>query len=171
MKPLVRLGYFAAVCALLVTTMAIIGPRAARAVVATFVQVVNTASQPALTGNVIDPYQQFADTDCTYAGDCQILFPTVTKEVLIRHASCEFELASSASVFFVNLGSQNDNSRQALQPFPPTTADGSKNYYAFNAETYLFVVAGDRPKIDVFANGAPVTGLFCTLSGNNIIHP
>jgi hypothetical protein len=139
-------------------------------VVATFVQVVNTTAQPVLTGQVIDPYQQFLNTDCTFAGDCEIVFPTVTKEVLIRHASCEFELASSASVFFVNLGSQNDNSRQALQPFAPITANGSTNYYAFNAETYLFVVAGDRPKVDVFANGAPVTSLFCTLSGNNIIH-
>jgi hypothetical protein len=46
MKPLARLGYLAAACALLVTTFAIIGPRTAHALVATLVQVVNTNANP-----------------------------------------------------------------------------------------------------------------------------
>ena len=46
MKPLARLGYLAAACAILVTTFAIIGPRTAHALVATLVQVVNTSANP-----------------------------------------------------------------------------------------------------------------------------
>lgn len=42
MKPLVKLSYLAAACAMIVATFAIIGPRTAHALVATLVQVVNT---------------------------------------------------------------------------------------------------------------------------------
>jgi len=52
MKPIVRLGYLAAACALLVTTFAIIGPRTVHAIVATLVQVVNTSANPAITQDI-----------------------------------------------------------------------------------------------------------------------
>jgi hypothetical protein len=38
MKPIAKLGYLAAACALLVTTFAIIGPRVVRAAVATLIR-------------------------------------------------------------------------------------------------------------------------------------
>jgi hypothetical protein len=48
MKPLAKLGYLGAACALLITTLSIIGPRAVRAAAAELVQVTNTAANPAL---------------------------------------------------------------------------------------------------------------------------
>ena len=144
-------------------------PKTAHALVATLVQVVNPPSQPVLTGQVVEPYQQFANVDCSVGGACSLVFPTVTKEALILHASCSFELPSSASVGFVSLGTQNDNPRNFL---PPSTGGifGPNTLYEINAQTYLYVVAGDSPQIEVFSLGAPVTGLLCTVSGNNIIH-
>jgi hypothetical protein len=169
MKPLARLGYLAAACALLVTIFTLISPRTAHALVATLVQVVNPASQPVLTGQVVEPYQQFANVDCSAGGACTLAFPTVTKEALILHASCSFEMPSSASVGFASLGTQNDNPRNFLPPFTGGIF-GPNTLYEINAQTYLYVAAGDSPQIEVFSFGAPVSGLLCTVSGNNIIH-
>lgn len=52
MKPLAKLGYLGAACALLIATLSIIGPRAARAAAAALVQVTNTAANPALIESV-----------------------------------------------------------------------------------------------------------------------
>lgn len=52
MKPLAKLGYLGAACALLIATSSIVGPRAARAAAAALVEVTNTAANPALTESV-----------------------------------------------------------------------------------------------------------------------
>jgi len=111
----------------------------------------------------VKPYQEFASAGCTIQGDCSIVFPAVTAQTLILHASCAFTLASGASISFASLGTQNDNPRDELQFFVNANNVTS---YGINAETYLFVPAGDQPRIDVFSLGAPVGDLICTLSGN-----
>jgi hypothetical protein len=64
MKPLAKLGYLAAACALLITTFSIIGPRAVRAAVATLVQVANTPANPVPTVATDNPaLQPFAITE------------------------------------------------------------------------------------------------------------
>ena len=69
MKPFVRLGYLAAVCALLVTTFAIIGPRTAHALVATLVQVVNTPANPVPNADVNAPGEEAFQTQiCSTSG-------------------------------------------------------------------------------------------------------
>ena len=111
----------------------------------------------------VKPYQEFASAGCTVQGDCSIVFPAVTAQTLILHASCAFTLANGASISFASLGTQNDNPRDELQFFVNANNVTS---YRINAETYLFVPAGDQPRIDVFSLGAPVGDLICTLSGN-----
>ena len=111
----------------------------------------------------VKPYQEFASAGCTVQGDCSIVFPAVTAQTLILHASCAFTLANGASISFASLGTQNDNPRDELQFFVNANNVTS---YGINAETYLFVPAGDQPRIDVFSLGAPVGDLICTLSGN-----
>jgi hypothetical protein len=112
----------------------------------------------------VKPYQEFASTSgCTVQGDCSIVFPAVTAQTLILHASCAFTLANGASISFASLGTQNDNPRDELQFFVNANSVTS---YGINAETYLFVTTGDQPRIDVFSLGAPVGDLICTLSGN-----
>ena len=112
----------------------------------------------------VKPYQEFASASgCTFQGDCAIVFPAVTAQTLILHASCAFTLANGASLSFASLGTQNDNPRDELQFF---VNPNSVTSYGINAETYLFVPAGDQPRIDVFSLGAPVGDLICTLSGN-----
>jgi hypothetical protein len=58
MKPIAKLGWLAAACALLIITFSIIGPRAVRAAVATLVQVANTASSPVPTVATDNPALQ-----------------------------------------------------------------------------------------------------------------
>ena len=58
----------------------------------------------------VKPYQEFASASgCTFQGDCAIVFPAVTAQTLILHASCAFTLANGASISFASLGTQNDN--------------------------------------------------------------
>ena len=120
------------------------------------------AAPPLVT---VNPYQKSASTNCSAAGNCEILFPNVTGETLILHASCFFQLPSSASVASASLFTRNGNLSNALEVFTSGTL-ASFTLYGINAETYLFVSNGDQPVIEVFGNGAPVTGLDCTVSGN-----
>jgi hypothetical protein len=65
MKPLAKLGYLGAACALVITAFAIIAPRAARAAVATLVQVANTAATPAINQDVSKLASQNVELSCT----------------------------------------------------------------------------------------------------------
>ena len=111
----------------------------------------------------VKPYQEFASAGCTFQGDCSIVFPAVTAQTLILHASCQFTLQNGASIYSASLGTQNNNPSDELQFFVNANSVTS---YGINAETYLFVTTGDQPRIDVFSLGAPVGDLICTLSGN-----
>src|ERR1700722_13464635 len=75
MKPLVRLGYLAAACALLVTTLAIIGPRTAHALVAALVQVSNTPAAPAMTLDVSRLASQNVQLLCVGTANCSQILP------------------------------------------------------------------------------------------------
>jgi hypothetical protein len=113
----------------------------------------------------VNPYQEFGSTECTVAGDCAIVFPKVVEETLVLRVLCAFALANTASISFASLGTQNANTRNALQVFARGTLESTTNY-TINVETYLFVSKGDQPRIDVFALNASVTGLIRTVSGN-----
>ena len=58
MKLLQKLGFFAAACALLVVTFAVIGPQAVHAVVATLVQVANGPTNPVPNADVNAPGEE-----------------------------------------------------------------------------------------------------------------
>jgi hypothetical protein len=113
------------------------------------------------------PYQQFGSASCSEAGDCAVVFPAVTKETLILHASCSFTLGGpdgKTSVAYATLSSQNANPRNSFAPFVNSVSDGVATY-GFNADTYLFYASGEQPRIDVFGNSGPVQYLYCTVSG------
>lgn len=82
MKPLAKLGYLAAACALLVATFSIIGPRAVRAAVATLVQVANTTEQPVPNLDMNTPgeesFQAFLCTNNAGNGVCPTNGPTAS---------------------------------------------------------------------------------------------
>jgi hypothetical protein len=113
------------------------------------------------------PYQQFGTASCSDAGDCAVVFPAVTKETLILHASCSFTLSGpdgKTSIGYAFLSSQDANPRNNFAPFVNSVSDGVASY-AFNADTYLFYASGEQPRIDVFGNSGPVKYLYCTVSG------
>jgi len=76
MKPIAKLGYLGAACALVITTFAIIGPRAVQAGVATLVQVANTAATPAINQDVSKLASQNVELSCSPA--CNQVFPDAT---------------------------------------------------------------------------------------------
>lgn len=68
MKPLAKLGYLAAACAVLVTTFAMIGPRAVQATVAALVRDVDNrdrATIESLSCNVINPPMHLGFFQCS----------------------------------------------------------------------------------------------------------
>jgi hypothetical protein len=67
-KPVAKLGYLAAACALLVAAFSIIGPRAVHAAVATLVQVANTAASPIPTVATDNPALQPFAVSATSTG-------------------------------------------------------------------------------------------------------
>jgi len=84
MKPITKLGYFAAACAMLMATFAIIGPRTAHALVATLVQVTNTTANPVPTQDVNRSASQIVALFCGTSGQ-----------------QCEQILVSSAGVTYI----------------------------------------------------------------------
>jgi hypothetical protein len=75
MKPIAKLGYLAAACALLIATFSIVGPRAVRAAVATLVQVSNTVTNPVPTVATDNPaLQPFAQTQQGTTGNLSLGF-------------------------------------------------------------------------------------------------
>lgn len=92
MKPLTKLGYLAAACALLVTTFAMIGPRAVRAAVATLVEVSNTTANPIPNKNVDEPARHAWSAQCEISsstsafGSCVIATP-FNEEVVVQQES------------------------------------------------------------------------------------
>jgi len=88
MKPLTKLGYLAAACALLVTTFAMIGPRAVRAAVATLVEVSNTTANPIPNKNVDEPARHAWTALCEVgsagtSASCTITTPN-NEEVVVQ---------------------------------------------------------------------------------------
>jgi hypothetical protein len=88
MKPLAKLGYLAAACALLATTFSIIGPRAVRAAVATLVQVSNTPASPVPTVATDNPALQPYAASASSSG-LSISFPPLGKTWVIETLSLD----------------------------------------------------------------------------------
>ncbi len=129
---------------------------------------VASAASPALAQAPAVPtpkYQQFLTTNCTFQGDCALVFPALTERVLMLRASCSFSLTVSASVISAVLVSQDFGARDFLQVFAYGPNEGS-TIYGINSDAYLFYKKGQQPRIDIYSVGAPVSNLFCTLSGN-----
>jgi hypothetical protein len=77
MKPIAKLGYLGAACALVITTFAILEPRAVGAAVATLVQVANTVATPAINQDVSKLASQNVELSC--APTCNQVFPDATR--------------------------------------------------------------------------------------------
>lgn len=112
-----------------------IASRAAHGIVAAMVQVVNTTANPVLTGEVMSPYQQSGSGDCIIPNECSVNFPTVTEETLILHPSCDFALASTASVALVSLATSKGEGQTDLQVFKNITGGGFTDYGASLSST------------------------------------
>jgi hypothetical protein len=121
----------------------------------------------AATSDVQNVYQQFDVAICSDQGDCTIVFPQITTaQTLILHASCSFSLAPGGSITSATLGTQNTKANNQLSAAAIGTSLNGLTTYGINAQTYLFVSTGDRPKIDVDGSGSAVQDLACTVSGH-----
>jgi len=128
-----------------------------------------SATSPTQVVNVNDPtlhpYQEYASTSCTEAGDCAILFPAITTgRTLVQHASCDITLPTSSSVTIAYLVIQLQNPRNVLPVFT-ISALGGTSLLGMNADTFLFFTKGQQPRIDVYTTGGGVALLECTVSG------
>ncbi len=110
-----------------------------------------------------NPYQQYVLANCEEIGLCQMFFPAVARETVILHTSCFFEL-ESGGVGSLILGIQGANEYNELPVFETVRSGGISNF-GTNAETYLFISAGQKPMIEVFSVSAVVLDLTCTISG------
>jgi len=117
----------------------------------------------------VNRYQDFAQPlSCPSAGSCTAVFSTVPVETLILHVSCDFLLPTGASVFsvFVQPNGLAPGAHQVVQAFTSSAPAAGFLSGGVNADTYLFVEAGDQPTIFVNPNGGAVSELDCTVSGN-----
>ena len=110
-----------------------------------------------------NPYQQYATKICEEVGQCQIVFPAVARETVTLHASCFFGL-EQGGVGSSILGIQGAEGYNELPFFQTARSDCITNY-GINAETYLFISAGQQPMIEVFSVSSVVLDLTCTISG------
>jgi hypothetical protein len=131
------------------------------------VQTISNNVLAAVNGERLQPYQQFSGTSCNIPGDCTIIFPAVTANTLILHASCIWLLPNSANVVADGVSLSVQGPQQARQHFPffANASLQGNVIYTFNADTYLFVDSGSQPRIDVSSEGAAVTNFSCTISG------
>lgn len=157
MKPLVRLGYLAAACALLVATFAIIGPRTARALVATLVQVTNTTAQPVLSRDVDNSaYEPFAETLCAgVSGNClgsESLFTVPTtdpnsspvRRLVIEYYSTVCSGVTPSNVLFYSFivftgGRQNSFN---IGPLQLSSNASTGSFYYSNQQTRIYADPG-----------------------------
>ena len=109
-------------------------------------------------------YQDFNSTNCTFQGDCAVLFTAVPSKTIITHVSCEFFLASGGTALNAYLNEESTNPRFFLQPFSFAPTSSGTNY-GTNAEVYRVYTKGQIPRVDVYSDGQPVQDLMCTVSG------
>ena len=125
------------------------------------------ATSPTPVVNVNDPtlhpYQVTALTSCTVAGNCALVFPAITTtRTLILRASCFVSLPTSTTIASANV--PNNLTINLLPIFMYSSFNGVARV-GINSDTYLFYTKGQQPRVDVFADTAPVGSLRCTLTG------
>ena len=151
MKPLVRLGYLAAACALLVTTLAIIGPRTAHALVAALVQVSNTPAAPAMTLDVSRLASQNVQLLCVGTANCSQILPDGSSPVptyivpagsSLVITTVQINTAGSGSVQMIQANSSGGSTRASW-----TFAAGGS--FEFQYPSGIVLSSGS----DLFVNG------------------
>ena len=162
-KVLIPLGGVA-VASLLLT---IVAPRAAHALVATLVQVVNTTTNPAIVSNMDDqgrtPYQaQILGTsaaNCPAEGSCAFTFDAVPAghRLVVQHVSMEIQAAANSVPALVSLGASLGS---AVTVFPATVqAPADVPTIVFDQPVLAYFDAGQTPVAGILlGNGNFVFG-------------
>jgi hypothetical protein len=139
MKPLAKLGYLAAACALLVTTFAMVDPRAVHAVAAALVQVTNTSANPVPTvdSTAAFPFATTVISDSITPGSFTVPSTTSTgvpvKRLVIETTSIRCDIPSGTANFSVDLQTPN----------PDPTAGGLAAF-----QNYFFPVVAPPSGVD-----------------------
>jgi hypothetical protein len=111
------------------------------------------------------PYSQNAQTSCTSAGDCSIVFSaTAAPETLIAHVSCVYFLLTGGITIYALVGNPSTSDVDYL-PINAYANGGNGAWHSMNENTYLFFQSGQVPRIDVDSSGEPVQSMACTISG------
>jgi hypothetical protein len=122
MKPIAKIGWLAAACALLIITFSIIGPQAVRAAVATLVQVANTASSPVPTVATDNPALQPFAASAENSGLYNLFIAVPASKTLVIETmslSCGGSTAISGPAPDVRLFVRTGGT-QVLYTFAPT---------------------------------------------------
>jgi hypothetical protein len=158
MKSLTKLGYFAAACALVVTTSTMIGPHTVRAAVATLVQVANPASNPALTSAIDEPgripYQSVLSQTCGGpSATCNFVFGAVPAghRLVVQHMSGQLTVTALSTYIEVTAGPDVPGKWiTQLQLF----VNNSTFQSFFDMPVHFYVDAGESPTVSASTYGA-----------------
>jgi hypothetical protein len=106
-------------------------------------------------------YQKSASTTCAAATACDLVFPAPKNDTIILAVSCRLQLGSQGNIAYAYLGGAGLDSANLLIE---QNYNGALNY-VLSANTHLFIPAGQKPQVNLYADGAPVASQLCTISG------
>ena len=164
---------------LLVVVGAMFGPRTAHAIVSTLVQVVNTGSQPVLTGDVTG-LSAYADSCLVEIGSTETLSCTFQavpagKRLIIQEADASFLLSPSGTrpVYLSLAGTivTTNTFFGGVHFFPVTFLGTSSGFddFTMHQETRLYVDQNQTPScslgVNAYPTSPPVDLLQCDFSG------
>jgi hypothetical protein len=171
MKPLAKLGYQAAACALLVATFLIIGPPTVRAAVAALVQVANTRSTPVPNQDVDHParhpYQQTCQGSSSSGPvDCFMPIVPADTEVVIQTVSMLLVGGTTTPQFGLFSAVAGGQSASVYLPLFVQSGPASVSTQALTR----YADPGSSPTCGI--NGLSTQGtLYCTIIGYSVSLP
>ena len=155
MKLLSKIAFLAIACILIVATFAVVAPKAVKATVATFVQVVNTATNPVQSVDVEKiartPYMSSVDNaTCSGNGNACFFFfatPPAGFRLVAENLSGYFQISPAATVpvaGYLEDGSPNFTVFAGFSAPLGQTDLGGHIQAAFNTPTRFYVNGGDN---------------------------
>ena len=170
----VGIGGFA-VAAVLLTMIA---PKAAHAVVATLVQVVNTPANPVPNQDVDqrgrNSYQAYLPCLTTAANNvCTILFPAVPsgKRLVVEHVSASIGIPSASDPLNVVQFGGGNSIFQFLTVHGPTAPFFGAVNYTVSEPTFATFDASTVPEVDIFAISSGPWNAHASITGYMINVP